>query len=100
VQLYVQAGIPTTVLLDSARGYIIEGVDLLGLGGSQSCCGENGGIVKKLGMYALATCPKEHRIPFYVASESHKFATASITRTCHTFFLLSGYSMFTCDDKL
>jgi translation initiation factor eIF-2B subunit alpha len=35
---------------------------------------ENGGCVNKMGTYALAACAKAHGKPFYVASESYKFA--------------------------
>jgi translation initiation factor eIF-2B subunit alpha len=71
-QFYAQAGIPTTVVLDSAMGYIMEQVDMV-LVGAEGVV-ENGGIVNKLGTYALAICAKEHGTPFYVAAESYKFA--------------------------
>lgn len=64
--------IPTTVVLDSAMGYIMESVDIV-LVGAEAVV-ENGGCVNKLGTYALATCAKAHGKPFYVASESYKFA--------------------------
>ncbi|KAG7340555.1 translation initiation factor IF-2 [Nitzschia inconspicua] len=64
--------IPTTVILDSAMGYIMEKVDIV-LVGAEAVV-ENGGCVNKMGTYALATCAKAHGKPFYVASESYKFA--------------------------
>ena len=69
---YAEAGIPTTVVLDSAMGYIMESVDMV-LVGAEGVV-ENGGIVNKLGTYGLAICAKEHGTPFYVAAESYKFA--------------------------
>jgi translation initiation factor eIF-2B subunit alpha len=66
------SNIPTTVVLDSAMGYIMESVDIV-LVGAEAVV-ENGGCVNKMGTYALATCAKAHGRPFYVASESYKFA--------------------------
>jgi translation initiation factor eIF-2B subunit alpha len=64
--------IPTTIILDSAMGYVMERVDIV-LVGAEAVV-ENGGCVNKMGTYALATCAKAHGKPFYVASESYKFA--------------------------
>jgi translation initiation factor eIF-2B subunit alpha len=64
--------IPTTVILDSAMGYVMERVDVV-LVGAEAVV-ENGGCVNKMGTYALAMCAKAHGKPFYVASESYKFA--------------------------
>jgi translation initiation factor eIF-2B subunit alpha len=66
------SNIPTTVVLDSAMGYIMESVDIV-LTGAEAVV-ENGGCVNKMGTYALAACAKAHGKPFYVASESYKFA--------------------------
>ena len=64
--------IPTTVVLDSAMGYVMESVDIV-LVGAEAVV-ENGGCVNKLGTYALAACAKAHGKPVYVACESYKFA--------------------------
>jgi translation initiation factor eIF-2B subunit alpha len=64
--------IPTRVVLDSAMGFIMESVDIVMVGAEAIV--ENGGCVNKLGTYALATCAMAHGKPFYVASESYKFA--------------------------
>jgi translation initiation factor eIF-2B subunit alpha len=71
-QVYAKAGIPTKVVLDSAMGYIMESVDMV-LVGAEGVV-ENGGIVNKMGTYALAMCAKECGKSFYVAAESYKFA--------------------------
>lgn len=71
-KFYSESGIPTTVVLDSAMGYMMESVDIV-LVGAEGVV-ENGGIVNKLGTYGLAICAKEHGTPFYVAAESYKFA--------------------------
>lgn len=67
-----QAQIPTTVVLDSAMGYVMELVDIV-LVGAEGVV-ENGGIVNKMGTNALATCAQANGKPFYVAAESYKFA--------------------------
>lgn len=67
-----ESKIPTTVVLDSAMGHVIELVDVV-LVGAEAVV-ENGGFVNKIGSYALAMCAKAHGKPFYVASESYKFA--------------------------
>lgn len=69
---YTNAGIQTTLILDSAMGYITETVDIV-LVGAEGVV-ENGGVVNKIGTYALATCARAHNKPFYVAAESYKFA--------------------------
>lgn len=73
-KVYAEHGsnIPTTVVLDSAIGYIMESVDIV-LTGAEAVV-ENGGCVNKMGTYTMALCAKAHGKPFYVASESYKFA--------------------------
>ncbi|KAL9182323.1 hypothetical protein ACHAXT_012975 [Thalassiosira profunda] len=68
---YAEAGIPTTVVLDSAMGYIMERVDLV-LVGAEGVV-ENGGTVNKVGTFALGVMARELGVPFYVAAESYKF---------------------------
>lgn len=71
-EFYTQKGIPTTLILDSAMGYKMPAVDIV-LVGAEGVV-ENGGIVNKVGTYALAICAQQHKKPFYVAAESYKFA--------------------------
>jgi len=68
---YANAGIPTTVVLDSAMGYIMEQVDLVIVGAEGVV--ENGGTVNKVGTFALGVMAKELGVPLYVAAESYKF---------------------------
>ena len=65
-------GIPVTMILDSAVGYVMERVDLV-LVGAEGVV-ENGGVVNKVGTFQLAIVAKEFGKPFYVAAESFKFA--------------------------
>lgn len=68
----VKAGIPVTVILDSAVGFYMEKVDLVLLGAEGVV--ENGGIINKIGSYQIAVVAKVFNKPVYVAAESYKFA--------------------------
>ncbi|KAG5898584.1 hypothetical protein JTB14_016596 [Gonioctena quinquepunctata] len=65
-------GIPCTLILDSAIGYIMERVDFIMVGAEGVV--ESGGIVNKVGTYTMAVCAKEMKKPFYVLTESFKFS--------------------------
>jgi translation initiation factor eIF-2B subunit alpha len=72
-QFYAQeTNIPVTVIPDAAMAYILEKVDMV-LVGAEGVV-ENGGIVNKIGTYALAACAATAGKPCYVAAESYKFA--------------------------
>ncbi|XP_060641515.2 translation initiation factor eIF2B subunit alpha [Anolis sagrei] len=64
-------GIPVTVILDAAVGYIMERVDLVIVGAEGVV--ENGGIINKIGTNQMAVCAKAQNKPFYVVAESFKF---------------------------
>ncbi|KAL8180172.1 UNVERIFIED_CONTAM: Translation initiation factor [Gekko kuhli] len=64
-------GIPVTVILDAAVGYIMEKVDLAIVGAEGVV--ENGGIINKIGTNQMAVCAKAQNKPFYVVAESFKF---------------------------
>jgi len=70
--LFAEAGIPTTVVLDAAMGHVMERCDITIVGAEGVL--ENGGIVNKIGTYALGITAKALGKPFYVAAESYKFA--------------------------
>ena len=71
-KVFAEAGIPVTVVLDSAMGYVMERVDMV-LVGAEGVV-ENGGVVNKIGTYALGIAARELGKPLYVAAESYKFA--------------------------
>ncbi|ORX95753.1 alpha subunit of the translation initiation factor eif2b [Basidiobolus meristosporus CBS 931.73] len=66
-----KAGVPTTVILDSAVGYIMEKVDAVIVGAEGVV--ENGGVINQIGTYQLAIVAKTANKPFYVVAESFKF---------------------------
>ncbi|GLV31113.1 eukaryotic translation initiation factor 2B subunit alpha [Carabus blaptoides fortunei] len=64
--------IPCTLILDSAVGYVMEQMDFVMVGAEGVV--ESGGIVNKVGSYTMALCARELKKPFYVLTESFKFA--------------------------
>ena len=66
-----EAGIPSTVILDGAVGYIMEKVDFV-LVGAEGVV-ESGGIINKIGTYQIAIVAKAANKPFHVVAESYKF---------------------------
>eukprot|EP00743_Colponemidia_sp_Colp-15_P001879 GILK01002048.1.p1 GENE.GILK01002048.1~~GILK01002048.1.p1 ORF type:complete len:355 (+),score=52.83 GILK01002048.1:58-1065(+) len=70
-QEFIAAGIPTTLVLDSAVGYVMENVDVV-LVGAEGVV-ENGGVINKIGTYQLSIVAAAFKKPFYVAAESFKF---------------------------
>ncbi|KAK3752724.1 hypothetical protein QZH41_018688 [Actinostola sp. cb2023] len=99
-----ECGIPSTVILDSAVGYIIEKINLV-LVGAEGVV-ESGGIINKIGTYQMAVMTKAANKPFYVVAESFKFVrlyplnqedvpnknkpTQNTLRTCRSPGLISG----------
>ncbi|XP_046839997.1 translation initiation factor eIF-2B subunit alpha-like [Xenia sp. Carnegie-2017] len=70
-QQLTEAGIPSTVILDGAVGYIMEKVDFV-LVGAEGVV-ESGGIINKIGTYQMAIVAKSANKPFHVVAESYKF---------------------------
>ena len=64
----MQDGIPVTVIVDSAAGYLMKKgkIDLVITGADRIA--SNGDVANKIGTYQLAVMAKEHNIPFYVAA--------------------------------
>ncbi|KAF7304859.1 Translation initiation factor eIF-2B subunit alpha [Mycena kentingensis (nom. inval.)] len=65
------AGIPCTVVLDSAVSYIMEKVDFV-LVGSEAVV-ESGGLINAIGSLNIAIIAKAANKPFYALAESYKF---------------------------
>eukprot|EP01027_Heterolobosea_sp_BB2_P014308 GEZU01020568.1.p1 GENE.GEZU01020568.1~~GEZU01020568.1.p1 ORF type:complete len:339 (+),score=82.67 GEZU01020568.1:66-1019(+) len=65
------AGIPVTLILDSAVANMMSKVDFV-LVGAEGVV-ESGGIINKIGTYQIAIVAQAHKKPFYVAAESFKF---------------------------
>lgn len=67
----VEANIPSTVIIDSAVGYIMERVDMVLLGAEAVV--ESGGIINRIGTCQMAVMAKALNKPVYAAAESFKF---------------------------
>jgi len=70
-ELLTAAGIPCTVVLDSAVAYVIDKVDMV-LVGSEAVV-ESGGLINAVGSNQLAIIAKAANKPFYAVAESYKF---------------------------
>ncbi|CAG8631790.1 6432_t:CDS:2 [Racocetra fulgida] len=62
-----KAGIPATVIYDSAVGYVIDKVDAVFVGAEGVV--ENGGLINAIGTYQLAIVAKAANKPFYAVIE-------------------------------
>jgi len=76
------AGIPCTVILDSAVAYAMEKVDFV-LVGSEAVV-ESGGLINAIGSLNIAIIAKAANKPFYALAESYKF---------HRLFPLSQFDL-------
>ncbi|KAI0807114.1 nagb/rpia/CoA transferase-like protein [Fomes fomentarius] len=76
------AGIPCTVVLDSAVAYVMDRVDFA-LVGSEAVV-ESGGLINYVGSNQMAIIAKAANKPFYALAESYKF---------HRLFPLSQYDL-------
>ncbi|KAJ3733031.1 hypothetical protein DFJ43DRAFT_273508 [Lentinula guzmanii] len=81
-EMLTAAGIPCTVVLDSAVAYAIDKVDFV-LMGSEAVV-ESGGLVNAVGSNQIAIIAKAANKPFYALAESYKF---------HRMFPLSQYDL-------
>jgi len=72
----LDAGIKTTLIVDSAVRYFMNEVDLVVVGADAIT--SEGNIINKIGTSMVALAAKEARTPFYVASELLKFDPATI----------------------
>ncbi|KAI0928790.1 hypothetical protein AcW2_004681 [Taiwanofungus camphoratus] len=81
-QALTAAGIPCTVVLDSAVAYVMDRVDFV-LVGSEAVV-ESGGLINAVGSNQIAIIAKAANKPFYALAESYKF---------HRLFPLSQYDL-------
>ena len=68
-ELLTAAGIPCTVVLDSAVAYVIDKVDMV-LVGSEAVV-ESGGLINAVGSNQLAIIAKAANKPFYAVAERY-----------------------------
>jgi translation initiation factor eIF-2B subunit alpha len=80
--MLTEAGIPCTVVLDSAVAYVMDQVDMVVVGSEAVV--ESGGLINAVGSNQMAIIAKSANVPFYALAESYKF---------HRLFPLSQYDL-------
>ncbi|HEY3420954.1 MAG TPA: ribose 1,5-bisphosphate isomerase [Methanomassiliicoccales archaeon] len=71
-----RAGVPTTIIVDSAVRYMMKDVDAVFVGADTIC--SNGALINKIGTSQVALAAHEARVPFTVCAETFKFSPRSI----------------------
>ncbi|MEM2934242.1 MAG: ribose 1,5-bisphosphate isomerase [Methanocellales archaeon] len=71
-----EAGIPTTLIVDSAVRYFMKEVDLVCVGAD--AIGVNGAVINKIGTSQLALAAHEARVSVIVAAETYKFSPRTV----------------------
>jgi ribose 1,5-bisphosphate isomerase len=66
------AGVPTTMIIDSAVRYVMKDIDAVFVGADTIA--SNGAVINKIGTSQLALAAHEARVPFYVCAETFKFS--------------------------
>ncbi|PPQ78103.1 hypothetical protein CVT25_015637 [Psilocybe cyanescens] len=88
-EVLTAAGVPSTVILDSAVAYVMDKVDFV-LVGSEAVV-ESGGLVNAVGSNQIAIIARAANKPFYALAESYKF---------HRLFPLSQYDLPSHNSKI
>jgi ribose 1,5-bisphosphate isomerase len=70
------AGVPTTLIIDSAVRWIMKEVDVVLVGADTIC--SNGALINKIGTSQLALAANEARVPFIVCAETYKFSPKTV----------------------
>ncbi len=76
VDVMQKAGIPTTLILDSAVRYFMKKADTVVVGADAVTV--NGNLINKIGTSQLALAAHEARVPFMVAAETYKFSPRTL----------------------
>jgi len=72
-----KAGVPVTLIIDSAVKWAMKDIDVAVVGADTIC--SNGALINKVGTSQVAMAAHETRVPFLVAAETYKFSP----RTMH-----------------
>ena len=70
------AGVPTTLIIDSAVRWIMKEVDVVLVGADTIC--SNGALINKIGTSQVALAANEARVPFIVCAETYKFSPKTV----------------------
>jgi ribose 1,5-bisphosphate isomerase len=72
VKQLAKAGVPTTLIVDSAVAHVMHKIDLVVVGADTVA--SNGAVINKIGTSQIALCAHEFRIPVMVCAETFKFS--------------------------
>jgi ribose 1,5-bisphosphate isomerase len=67
-----KAGVPTTLIIDSAVRHVMKDMDAVFVGADTIA--SNGAVINKIGTSQVALAADESRVPFYVCAETFKFS--------------------------
>ena len=70
------AGVPTTLIIDSAVLWIMKEIDVVLVGADTIC--SNGALINKIGTSQVALAADEARVPFIVCAETYKFSPKTV----------------------
>jgi ribose 1,5-bisphosphate isomerase len=70
-----EAGVPVTLIVDSAIRHFIDTVDIVIVGADTVT--SSGTVINKIGTSVMALCAKESRVPVIVCAETYKFSPRS-----------------------
>jgi ribose 1,5-bisphosphate isomerase len=71
-----KAGVPTTMIVDSAVRHSMKDIDAVFVGADTIC--SNGALINKIGTSQVALAAHEARVPFMVCAETFKFSPRTI----------------------
>jgi len=71
-----EAGIGSTLIIDSAVRWIMKEVDVVLVGADTIC--SNGALINKIGTSQVALAADEARVPFIVCAETYKFSPKTV----------------------
>jgi len=71
------AGIPVTLIIDSAVRWAMKDMDAVFVGADTVC--SNGALINKVGTSQLAAAAHEARVPFMVCAETYKFSPRTLS---------------------
>ncbi len=70
------AGVPTTLIIDSAVRWIMKEIDVVLVGADTIC--SNGALINKIGTSQVALAADEARVPFIVCAKTYKFSPKTV----------------------
>jgi len=71
-----EAGVPSTLIIDSAVRWAMKDVDLVLVGADTIA--SNGAVINKIGTSQIALVAREARVPFVVCAETYKFSPRTL----------------------